>query len=79
MAQLPSVSVILELEARQDDALRQLEELEAQVEKALAEFTAAARPAQCARATAEPMQQADGPCARLRIALSGADPSGRTC
>lgn len=35
----PSVARIVELEERQDDALRQLDELEHRVERALAEFS----------------------------------------
>lgn len=37
---LPTPSMIAELEARQDEALRMLGELEKNVERALAEFTA---------------------------------------
>lgn len=53
MTQLPDSAIhLLEIEARQDDAMRQLDELEQRVERALREFTASVAPASLPRAPA---------------------------
>jgi hypothetical protein len=50
MSEQISVSAIVDLESRQDEVLRRLDELEAQIERALIEFTAVAKkaPGACA-------------------------------
>ena len=64
MSQLPAPSFILELENRQDEALRSLAELESRLEQTLAEFGAAPPMAKGVRGGVRPVEHraATGAC-----------------